>query len=573
MADHDDHHKEPTKKIARPPTADSAEVLRRRLRQLESNHKDWQEQVQKDLRRQKMELETLRRDNDQFKQGLNELRVAEATSSSAGGGSLRNPNSLRTRKSKELDTKRDMLLHLENKVHNEQQSIAALGEELRQTQQRVRKARSQMGGVNVTKEGHEMIHRQVSVLENRLDQSLVRFNEVLRQNKELREQIDTLRGERDVFESIYQKLEAELQEKKKEMAFIIEVSNIAYEERDNNVQVLNNLKTFASEEMNSFAETFKELDDLLEEDRRMKEQVKTRISTLERKLAASKNDRSSDDKRRKGGNSHAASLNPQDAATPKESTSASHAYEEAFNRIRQATDIPDLGELVQRFLRAEEENYSLFSFVNDLQKDIENLEKNRTELLDEIEHISLGNTEDQKRRGQLKTLEEKLRGEEHKNQTCIDLSQKIDGNLRGVMATVESIFTRLDCDDTLIVEQHGVSGLTLDNLLLYLASIELRTDEYVASWARQTGSISEISGGRGPQAPFDSMQVTVDSKRLPGTGEDAGEGSDDDDHPLSREELLRKVHKKMNAQAIAAAERRTVRGGKSRVAIGGPMKK
>lgn len=572
MADnHHDDHPAAARKVARPPTADTAEILRRRFRQLEANHKDWQEQVQKDLRRQKMELETLRRDNDQFKQQLNELRVTEATSSSNGGGSLRNPNSMRTRKGKELDAKRDTLLHLETKVHHEQENLQSLKQELKDTQARVREARRHMGGVNVTKEGHEMIHRQVSVLENRLDQSLVRFNEVLRQNKELREQIDTLRGERDVFESIYQKLEAELQEKKKEMAFIIEVSNIAYEERDNNAQVLNNLKTFAAEEMNSFAETFKELDELLEEDRRMKEQVKSRISALERKLAASKGDRSAEDKKRKA--LHVPASPGSDAGSTKEPASASHAYEEAFNRIRQATDIPDLNELVQRFLRAEEENYSLFSFVNDLQKDIESLEKGRTELLDEIEHISLGNEEDQKRRSQLKALEERLRAEEHKNQKFIDCSQKIDGILRGVMATVDSIFTRLDCDDTMIVEQHGVSGLTQENLLLYLASIELRSDEYLASWARQTGSMSEISNGRGPQAPFDAVQVAVDAKRLPGTGEDAGEGSEDDDHPLSREELLRKVHKKMNAQAIAAAERRTVRGGKSRVAIGAPMKK
>ena len=39
------------------------------------------------------------------------------------------------------------------------------------------------------------------------------------------------RRERGVFDTIYKKLERELQEKKKEMAFIIEVSNIAYEER------------------------------------------------------------------------------------------------------------------------------------------------------------------------------------------------------------------------------------------------------------------------------------------------------------------------------------------------------
>lgn len=559
----DDHDDKP-KKIARPPTADPADTLRRRYRQLEANHRDWQDQAQKDLRRQKLELDMLRRDNDHFKQQVNELRVAEATSSA--GGSLRNPQSTRSRKTKELDAKRDTISHLETRIATEQQNLSNLQRELKEVQAKVRSSRKNMGGVNVTKDSHEVIDRQVSVLENRLDQSLVRFNEVLRQNKDLREQIDTLRGERDVFEAIYQKLEGELQEKKKEMAFIIEVSNIAYEERDNNVQVLNNLKTFAAEEMSSFSETFKELDDLLEEDRRMKEQVKLRIQTLEKKLGNAR----AEEKKRSAASRNAA---PTAAATQEVNAgrdaqmTTAHSYEEAFNRIRQATDIPDLNELVERFLRAEEENYSLFSFVNDLGKEIESLEKQRTELLDEIESISTGNEEDQQRRATLKVLEDRLRAEEHKNQQFIDLSQKIDGTLRSVMEVVESLFTRLDCDETIIVEQHGVSGLSMENLLLHLASIEMRADEYIASWGRQTGALPEIANSRGPAAPFETTAVSIDVKRLPGTGEEAGEGSDDDDHPLSREELLRKVHKKLNAQSVAAAERRTIRGNKGRVAM------
>ena len=555
----------PTKPAsARPPTADTAESLRRRLKQLENNHRDWQDQVQKDLRRQKVELDTLRRDNEQFQQQLNELRLAEATSTTGGTG--RNPAAKR---SKELDTKRDMVSHLETKIHQEQVRNDDLEKQLGEMRAAIRGARKNMGGVNVTAECHSIINQQVTVLENRLDQSLQRFNDVLRQNKDLREQIDTLRGERDVFEGIYQKLESELQEKKKEMAFIIEVSNIAYEERDNNVQVLQNLKAFAAEEMNSFAETFKELDDLLEEDRRMKEQVKQRIATLEKKIGA----KALDDSRTKAAKQSAAGAKgsapvPGDSKEPP-TVSQAQAYEEAFMRIRQATDIPDLNELVQRFLHAEEENFSLFSYVNDLGKEIDALEKQRAQLLDEIEQISVGNEEDQKRRAVLKTLEEKLRSEEHKNQRYVDMSLKCEAILRGVMATVESIFNRLDCDESAVIEQHGVSGLTLENLVLYLASIEMRSDEYLASWLRQTGQFADGSAGsRGPQVPFDAAQVTVDTKRLPGTGEDAGEGSDDDDHPLSREELLRKVQKKLNAQAISAAERRTVRGGKNRVAIG-----
>lgn len=46
-------------------------------------------------------------------------------------------------------------------------------------------------------------------------QSMVKFNESLAQNKTLRERIDALRRERVVFDSIYKKLEKDLQDKKK----------------------------------------------------------------------------------------------------------------------------------------------------------------------------------------------------------------------------------------------------------------------------------------------------------------------------------------------------------------------
>ncbi len=63
-------------------------------------------------------------------------------------------------------------------------------------------------------------------------QALVKFNESLATNKALRKQIDDLRQEREVFDQVYKRLEAQLGDKKRLMAAIIEKSNAAYEERD-----------------------------------------------------------------------------------------------------------------------------------------------------------------------------------------------------------------------------------------------------------------------------------------------------------------------------------------------------
>jgi len=553
----------------RPRTAgERSQAMLRRYKQLEANHKAWQEEKLKELKHQKQEIDSLRRDNEPLKQTVNELRAAEATTAQAAPGSLRGSHRQGMRKHKEVEAKREMLVHLQAKLQHQQQRNADVEALIEDSRKKTKVARKSMNGVNVVEESNLMVAKQVQVLENRLDQSLQRFNDVLRQNKELRDQIDTLRGEREVFDEIYLKLEAELQEKKKEMAFIIEVSNIAYEECDNNKNVLANLRNFAAEEMQSFAETFKELDELLEEDRRMKEQVRSRLAAMEKKERPTIDDDLARDrfgtkkpaaaKATSGATVAAGSGGPKAAAGDGDDEAVSQARqcEEVFSRILEtsADSIPDLDTLVQRFLTSEEDNFSLFSYVNDKGKEIEQLEKVRAQQLAEIDEVTLGNEADQARRVQLKQLEDELWGEENKNQAAVESALKCESILRSIMTTVENIFTRLDCDESTVIEHHGIAGLTMESLLLYLAAIELRTDEYLVAWSRANNDPG-VRGG--PAIPFESMQVTVDTKRLPGTGEEADSG-DDDTRPLTHEQLKERARAKFSG-AHATTERRQIR--------------
>eukprot|EP00906_Rhabdomonas_costata_P000380 RCo000500 len=258
-----------------------AEDIARKYKHLEANKRDWAAETEKELRRQKQELQQLRKDNEQLKQQVMLAQTASfGIARTAPDGSTIHPSSGSTRrlqKVKEMDQRKETFDNLSSMVESEEQKSDELSAKLITARDAVKTARTNMGGVNVTRDGNNMIANQVHVLENRLDKALVKFNEALHINKQLREQIDSLRRERAVFDTIYKKLERELQEKKKEMAFIIEVSNIAYEERDNAQSELSQLKLYASKELQSFDETFKELDELLEEDRKMKEGIRARM--------------------------------------------------------------------------------------------------------------------------------------------------------------------------------------------------------------------------------------------------------------------------------------------------------
>jgi len=65
------------------------------------------------------------------------------------------------------------------------------------------------GGKDASKQQDMKTTKQIRILENRLDHALVRFNEALAVNKQLREEIDHLRRERVVFDNI-NRLECEM---------------------------------------------------------------------------------------------------------------------------------------------------------------------------------------------------------------------------------------------------------------------------------------------------------------------------------------------------------------------------
>lgn len=70
------------------------------------------------------------------------------------------------------------------------------------------------------------------MLENRLEKANQKFNEIIGKNKIVRVEIDNLRKEKVIFESLYSKLETDLIKKRHQVNEIIEVANSAFEDRN-----------------------------------------------------------------------------------------------------------------------------------------------------------------------------------------------------------------------------------------------------------------------------------------------------------------------------------------------------
>lgn len=65
-------------------------------------------------------------------------------------------------------------------THNTQQrKIGDLEEKIKLAQMKVLQQKQKMGGVNASKENDAMIAKQIRILENRLDKTLIKFNQAL----------------------------------------------------------------------------------------------------------------------------------------------------------------------------------------------------------------------------------------------------------------------------------------------------------------------------------------------------------------------------------------------------------
>lgn len=61
----------------------------------------------------------------------------------------------------------------------------------------------------------------------------------------------------------------------------------------------------------------------------------------------------------------------------------------AFEQIKDNSGISDINEIVTTFIKAEEQNYSLFNYVNVLLQETDGLEENIKKLDDQIEEYEL----------------------------------------------------------------------------------------------------------------------------------------------------------------------------------------
>ena len=434
------------------------ETLKREYRNMENNRKSLAEENIQIMRKQQQTLEKFRAENEALKTDVATLQARTT---------MKPLNAFEQSQLDQVTAEIETTKHL---IDAERKTIAAIEREIKSTKETIWRQRRQMGGSNAASENQKNSEKQLSLLENRLDQAIVKFNKALANNRKLRETIDDLRSERVSFEAVYKKLEKNLQEKKWQMAQVIEKSNLAYELRDKARLEIAAISQSDRKEQDHFDKKMEEMGRELEAEinaateRRKKSQPIIAAFDEESKLAMEKE-------------TTANALRIEEEKKFRERENMIKRYEDDCHKIEDAIGVNNVDELLSMFQENDEKNFSLFSFTNEQAEEISHLketlfslrekQKTQSEIDETIQNSNYANELETK----IETISNQSAKFEEKTKEC-------QCCLESLQDGVKMLITRLDCGEEEICD----TGVNETNILYYMGVIEEQADKIIKTY-------------------------------------------------------------------------------------------
>jgi hypothetical protein len=159
-------------------------------------------------------------------------------------------------------------------------------------------------------------------------------------------------------------------------------------------------------------------------------------------------------------------------------------YDAAFEKIKKATKIEDIDELVKTFVHAEETNFQLFNYVNDLTNEIEKMENQTNHVKEETKKYKgqAPGPVDNQRKKLVEALESRLTKIETKGNAYQDRYGTASKTVKSLKDGIAGLFVKVGCAGTAAAEMLGTAGVTESNMMQYLGLIEHRTNELVTQY-------------------------------------------------------------------------------------------
>ncbi|XP_060818371.1 coiled-coil domain-containing protein 63-like [Bombus pascuorum] len=365
------------------------------------------------------------------------------------------------RKDEEMEEKLKCMLTAQAKydemIKTEKEEIAELDKEIRKLSKEVEIFKTKIKTDTQLKEISLQQNKMVYILENRLEVATKRFNDVVAQNKKLREEIENMLKERSQFTILWNKLINQLNVGKQIINDLIEQATIAFNQRDEELNKIQALRERGLRDLKAHVSEMCELQRTMDNEMKLQEFLGV-----------------------KGQYREMGDLNAKRAAERKakieEKQDKIENYKNILQLIKEFTGVHDINKLIAHFIKQEEENFALFSYVNELNDELEGLQSRMAQLTIAIQDARIMNeVTDQE---QAETLE-KLKRELEEQTALADAAEEnliqCDDVIEKLLKGIDSLFKAIRCDNSPILQLLGDNEqITTCNVMLYLEIIEKR---------------------------------------------------------------------------------------------------
>ncbi|CAM9835805.1 unnamed protein product [Pylaiella littoralis] len=219
-----------------------------------------------------------------------------------------------------------------------------------------------------------------------------------------------------------------------------------------------------------------------------------------------------------------------------------------LEKISAATSLATLDDFVPVMLEAEEENYNLFKLINELNKELEELEQEKSLLSDEIDRLNQARSKrDQqavKLSLQLQIDRSRATAKEYDHAYSRDVEV-----IKSIEESLISVFNKVGLSDKAASKQLIAMGVTDRNILLFLAQIEEQIDYIVYNAANDGTAVSNV---RRPSTPVVNQAT---GERVPSMCAPHPPSSEtiDDTFGMSAEEDAEGAYRPINTAKVAVS--------------------
>ena len=348
--------------------AEDASIMEKKLRLLETDRKAYFENSQQQLKAKKAMVKNLRKENKELKQSL-------GTSSKSIGGV--NDQAIQDNEIAKLDEK---IAKLRKRYDDSKQTAESKKMELSRMKEKLNDLEKESSPI-LTDESP--LTRKIRMLENRLDKSMIKYNEAQSIRKTYEQIVKRLKEERIGFDNQLAAIERTLKAKDHDYQELLNMSHDA-----------NHAKEIAKAELAQFRAAY-------EEERRQKDKelterkqyVQSRIDQTQKlekreKLRRTQEleslQRAEEEKQKAGGNQFDQSITQQRSEEEQEKL---NQYEEAFRKIKEATGVSDVQEVIQKFITQEDTHRSLVEMTKEAETKIDQLNSEKNDLKSKVEEL------------------------------------------------------------------------------------------------------------------------------------------------------------------------------------------